>query len=106
MQMREIIAVIVAAGSALGREEPMIGELSNHLPAVDGGNCPLCGQCPCSTFQKAASVLHEAGIPVPALLPEPLQERLRPPTSTATTAPPVLPRTGLHTDPWKVSPRG
>lgn len=103
--LREIIAVIVAADSPLGREEPAIGQLTGHLPAVDSGDCPLCGPWPCAAFQKAATALHETGIHLPSLLPEPLQVRLSPPTPQPKPPPPV-PRTGLRTDPWKGSTRG
>lgn len=94
MRVREIVAIVVAADSPLGQEEPTIDELSAHLPAVDGGGeCPLCvGQrWPCAPFRDAASALHETGIPVPSLMPEALQTRLRPPTPQP---PPPVPRAG------------
>lgn len=100
MRMRDIVAVVVAVDSALGQEEPTIGQLSDHLPPVDGGDCPLCGPWPCAAFQKAAKALHETGIPVSSLVPQALQARLRSPT------PPPVPRAGMNTDPWKGSLRG
>lgn len=103
MRMRDVVAVVVAVDSALGQEEPTLSALSGHLPAVDGGDCPLCGPWPCAAFQRAATVLHETGIPVSSLVPQALQARLRSPTPQQ---PPPVPRTGLNTDPWKGSLRG
>lgn len=106
MVAREIVAVVVAADSPLGREEPTIDELSAHLPAVEVGDCPLCSgqRWPCLTFRETASALHKAGVPVHTLVPEALQARLRPPTPQP--PPPPVSRPGMHTDSRTGSPHG
>lgn len=94
VKVREIVAVVVAADSPIGREEPTIDELAAHLPAVDGGDCPLCGEnrWPCPAFRTAADTLHEAGVPVLSLVPESLRAGLHPPAPQ-----PPMPRPELHT---------
>lgn len=96
MRVREIVAVVVATDSPLGREEPTIGQFSAHLPAADAEDCPLCGEIrwPCPTFRKIADTLHEAGVPVLSLVPESLQARLRQPNPKP---PPPVPHSGHQT---------
>lgn len=86
-RVREVLAVIVAADSPVGRASQVVNDLAAHLPVPDQPRaCPLCSaqSWPCAGFDDAAHRAKVAGLRLIDLVPFDLRERLwpqrRPPT--------------------------
>ena len=79
--VREVLAVIVAADSPLGRVSQAVDDLAAHLPPPDQPRaCPLCSaqSWPCAGFDDAAHRALVAGLRLSDLVPLDLHERLWP----------------------------
>lgn len=106
--IREVIAVIVAADSPIGRVVQAIDDVAAHLPPPQEPQaCPLCftQSWPCARFDDAAHRVQAAGLRVGELVPLDLHPRLWPPsppppapTPSASPIPP--PRPTQHPAPW------
>lgn len=88
--VREVLAVIVAADSPVGRVSQAVDDLAAHLPSPDQPRaCPLCTaqSWPCAGFDDAAHRALAAGLRLSDLVPLDLHERLwprrRPPSPPA-----------------------
>jgi len=80
--VREVLAVIVAADSPLGRVSQAVDDLAAHLPSPNEPRaCPLCSaqSWPCAGFDDAAHRALAAGLRLSDLVPLDLHERLWPP---------------------------
>ena len=86
-RVREVLAVIVAADSPLGRMSQAVDDLAAHLPPSDQPRaCPLCSaqSWPCAGFDDAARRALAAGLRLIDLVPLDLHERLWPPKRART----------------------
>lgn len=95
-RIREIVAVIVAADSPVGRAAQAIDDMSAHLPPPDDPRaCPLCStqSWPYARFENAAHNVQAAGVWLGELVPPDLHTRLWPPPR-----PQPGPPTTRHTD--------
>jgi hypothetical protein len=78
---RQIVAVIVAADSPVGRIAQAIDDMTAHLPSAEKPQaCPLCSthSWPCTRFHNAADRVHAAGLRLGELVPLDLHTRLWP----------------------------
>jgi hypothetical protein len=79
--LREVIAVVVALDSPLGRVVDAIEQLTAHLPTAEQpATCSLCSRrpWPCTAFDAAARHLQTTGVPIGYLLPLDLHPQLWP----------------------------
>lgn len=93
--IRDIVAVVVAADSPVGRAAQAIDDITAHLSVPDEPNtCPLCStqSWPCAQFTAAAHRAQAAGLRLGELVPLDLHPYLWP-----TPQPP--PRSAPPTDP-------
>jgi hypothetical protein len=82
--IREVLAVVVAAASPAGRAAEAINELVMHLPTPDQpGVCPTCAGrfWPCPYFDSAAYRVHTARLRLGDWVPLDLHPRLWPHTA-------------------------
>jgi hypothetical protein len=89
---QEIVAVVVAVDSPLGRAVEAVDELTAHLPSPrEPQSCPLCPtqSWPCTAFHTAAHHIHAARLWIGELVPPYLHPRLWP----------APPRLSIYTDP-------
>lgn len=97
--IREIVAVVVAADSPVGRVAQAIDDMTAHLPPPEKPQvCPLCSaqSWPCARFDGAAHRVRAAGLRVGELVPLDLHSRLWPPSPPRSQpAPPTR-----HPDTW------
>jgi hypothetical protein len=79
--IRDVLAVVVAADSPAGRLAEAINDLTAHLPTPDEPDvCPMCSGkfWPCAGFDGAAHRVHTARLRVGDLVPLDLHPRLWP----------------------------
>jgi hypothetical protein len=84
--MREIVAVVVAAGSPAGQLARALDDLAAHLPPSEQQwGCALCcsESWPCSRFHAAAQQIIAARLRLDEFVPLDLHPRLWPPTPPA-----------------------
>jgi hypothetical protein len=89
--MREIVAVVVAADSPLGRAGATVDELTSHLPPPgEHQPCPLCPRqaWPCAGFDLVATRLQSAyQLGLGMVVPLDLHPRLWPPDRSRLPSP-------------------
>jgi hypothetical protein len=77
--IREVLAIVVAATSPAGLATKAIHELAGHLPTPDApGICPTCADrfWPCRSFDRAAHRLHTIRLRLSDWIPLDLHPRL------------------------------
>ncbi|MGM1058535.1 hypothetical protein [Saccharothrix sp. Mg75] len=82
---RDVVAVVVAVDSPVGRVATAIDELTTHLPSTGQQLfCPICSarSWPCPPFHDAAHLVIAAGVRLADLVPVDLHSRLWPPATT------------------------
>jgi hypothetical protein len=97
--IREVVAVIVAADSPIGRVAQAVDDVAGHLPPrQEPQACPLClsQSWPCARFDDAAHRVQTAGLRLGELVPLDLHPRLWPPPAAPPTpvASPAAPPPG------------
>lgn len=96
MTVRNIVAVIVAADSPIGRAADAVSDLSTHLPGtLEPTACLLClaESWPCARFDQAAHRVMGARLRLAEPIPLDLYPRLWPPPK-----PSPQPRPPAHTN--------
>lgn len=101
-EWRDVVAVVVAPESPIGRAAGAVDDMAAHLPPPGVPMvCPLCPQqsWPCAGFDDAARRVLAAGLRLPDLVPLDLHPRLWFPPPPKPPAQPDSPPTDPPDDP-------